>query len=164
MMSRDAADLSRAGPAPASCADYKSFWNHFEFDLEAHLPNCNDKTTLHADASLFLKTQFAFNECSMWPPVAASVEVPRLGDGAAEMGWPLSKTVNLFSLMIKILGERIELKSTGNTSIQESFKARANINKKERVWKVLCKPPQRVPHHWDSEVRDVYKTPVQRSC
>ena len=41
----------------------------------------------------------------MWPPVAASVEVPRPGDGAAKMGWPLSKTVNLFSLIIKILAE-----------------------------------------------------------
>ena len=83
----------------------------------------------------------------MWLLVAESIEVPRPGDGAAETGWPLSKTVNLFSVIRKILGERIELKSTGNTSIQESFKARANINKKERVWKVLCKPLQRAPHH-----------------
>lgn len=27
------------------------------------MPNCNDQTTLYTDVSLFLKTQFAFNEC-----------------------------------------------------------------------------------------------------
>jgi hypothetical protein len=37
-------------------AEFKSFWNGFAFAAEANLPNCNGKTTLYADVSLFLKT------------------------------------------------------------------------------------------------------------
>lgn len=61
------------------------------------MPNCNNVTTLYADVSLFLKTQFAFNECLTWHLVVASTGVLGPGDGAIEMGEPLSKIVVLFS-------------------------------------------------------------------
>lgn len=97
----------------------------FAFGLEANLPNCNDKT-LYADGSLFSKTRFAFNECLTWHLVVVSIWW--LGARKMELLKPLNKWLFNF-LLIKFLGQRTELKSTGNTSIQESFQAHANINK-----------------------------------
>lgn len=67
------------------------------FSLGANLPNGNDRTTLCTDVSLFLKTQFAFNECSTWHLVVARRGVPGPGDGAVQVGEPLTGTVLLFS-------------------------------------------------------------------
>lgn len=86
--------------------------------------------------------------------MVASTGVLGPGDGAIEMGEPLSKTVILFSFNQIFKGEdqvKIYRKcfSTGNASIQGSFKAHANIHNEEHVWKVLCKPSssQSVPQH-----------------
>lgn len=67
------------------------------FSLGANLPNGNDRTTLCTDVSLFLKAQFAFNECSTWHLVVARRGVPGPGDGAVQVGEPLTGTVLLFS-------------------------------------------------------------------
>lgn len=61
------------------------------------------------------------------------------GDGAIEMGEPLSKIVILFSFNQIFKGEE-QVKIYRKCFHPGTSKAPANINNEEHIWKVLCKP------------------------
>jgi hypothetical protein len=75
------------------------------------------------------------------------------GDRAIEIGEPLSESIIFF--LNQTFRERVKLKSTGNTSIQETSHTLASININDPIWKVLCKPSssQSTPHPKEGDDR-----------
>lgn len=129
-------------PGPAlhgsSSGDYKSSWNDFAFCLGANSPNYHDKATLYADVSLFLKIQVAL--MNAWCDILWW-QAEECWDQELLKWENHSPKLLFYFLLIKFGRERIELKSTGNASIQEPFKAPANGNHEEHIGKRFANFP-----------------------